>query len=931
MIKQYRIVILAVLMPVFFIAEIFTFAHPSKAEGQNEETDSYIDIYEDTTWHSTDDLNLFKSVTVYPGATLTIEKGAKIKFNKDINGDNTYLSVQGGRLLANGTEREPITITTDSDQKYYIIEFNNGYREEGSPVAEPSFLRFVEISSGGYEWNTDCTGCQALLNAIATPAYAEIRGVPAIMYFGGKVHIENSIFHDNEYADVGVEYDEFDSAIGTDNYLEVVNSNFKKYKDSQAVTTKLWCKQAGGPCRDKILLKDNWYDSSEGPDQPIENISSGGKGVAGYAHVDGWRTNDLIVDPVVVIPGITGSMPSKVITGKMVLDPVLHIYDNLMASFEKNGYTKNKNLFDLPYEWRNSNVLSAEELKNKISEIRTETGISKVDIVAHSMGGLLTRQYIENVGFQNDIDQFITLGTPNKGSPEAYLKWEAAEGFEDPLDKIARSLFALEAHSLGYDSLKDYIQNRVVSVRELLPDYSYLKKASNGEMKDYPDGYPRNEFLENLNSQTNLQKLSKVSFVNIVGKIDDDDTIGKFRVVNSTVSGSWEHGMPEDYYDSSTDQGIEYTSGDETVPLTSANGIAADKKIEIDSVHSDLPTKAQCEVIKELTGKNNCQYVSTFDRAKDLLFVGVFSPIDIQVVAPDGKRMGKNFASGEEYNEIPGAYYSGFDTENEFLTIPNPIDGEYKILTQGTGDGEYKVETTKISEDENDPTKVTESKVEISGTATKDSNEELTVEIAGTQVSTESKDETPPVINIISPENKAYQNNKILDIKYEISDDVSEAEKIEKEIFFDGNSITADKIDLSLEHLGDHNISITATDEAGNAQEAKIEFSDEANIDSIISNAGHYFNLHLITNIGTKNYLQAKLRLIKAELQAIESLQKSKMNKNLKNKMLEIARKTTNLQIDLLIKQLEKEKNLSKTIDIKIRELLMESLESIRF
>ena len=76
------------------VFSICFFTLQAQASDPNEEGDTYININQDTIWHSTDDLNFTKAVYVNPGATLTIEKGAKIKFGKDINGDNTRLSIR---------------------------------------------------------------------------------------------------------------------------------------------------------------------------------------------------------------------------------------------------------------------------------------------------------------------------------------------------------------------------------------------------------------------------------------------------------------------------------------------------------------------------------------------------------------------------------------------------------------------------------------------------------------------------------------------------------------------------------------------------------------------------------------------------------------------------------------------------------------------
>ena len=58
-----------------------------------------------------------------------------------------------------------------------------------------------------------------------------------------------------------------------------------------------------------------------------------------------------------------------------------------------------------------------------IARIKAETRAQKVDIVAHSMGGLLVRAYIQSAEYAGDIDRFAMVGTPNEGSTKAYDLW----------------------------------------------------------------------------------------------------------------------------------------------------------------------------------------------------------------------------------------------------------------------------------------------------------------------------------------------------------------------------------------------------------------------------------------------------------------------------------------------------------------------------
>ena len=88
-----------------------------------------------------------------------------------------------------------------------------------------------------------------------------------------------------------------------------------------------------------------------------------------------------------------------------------------------------------PYDWRRDNALSARRLSEFIERVRADHGDPglKVDIVAHSMGGLIARYYLRYGGVDTLDDnafpvsmagaqrvrRVVLLGTPNLGSVEA--------------------------------------------------------------------------------------------------------------------------------------------------------------------------------------------------------------------------------------------------------------------------------------------------------------------------------------------------------------------------------------------------------------------------------------------------------------------------------------------------------------------------------
>lgn len=66
-----------------------------------------------------------------------------------------------------------------------------------------------------------------------------------------------------------------------------------------------------------------------------------------------------------------------------------------------------------------SNIPNAHELKSFIDNVLLETGSEKVDIVAHSMGGLSSRYYIKNLEGVDKVGSLVTLGSPHYGTSTA--------------------------------------------------------------------------------------------------------------------------------------------------------------------------------------------------------------------------------------------------------------------------------------------------------------------------------------------------------------------------------------------------------------------------------------------------------------------------------------------------------------------------------
>ena len=62
---------------------------------------------------------------------------------------------------------------------------------------------------------------------------------------------------------------------------------------------------------------------------------------------------------------------------------------------------------------------NAIQLKKYINLIKERECVDKVNIIAHSKGGLDSKYMIENLGMEDSVASLTTLCTPHKGSPIA--------------------------------------------------------------------------------------------------------------------------------------------------------------------------------------------------------------------------------------------------------------------------------------------------------------------------------------------------------------------------------------------------------------------------------------------------------------------------------------------------------------------------------
>jgi pimeloyl-ACP methyl ester carboxylesterase len=141
------------------------------------------------------------------------------------------------------------------------------------------------------------------------------------------------------------------------------------------------------------------------------------------------------------------------------------------------------NYFEFPYDWRRDNRVAARRLARLapgwLKAWRQASGNldAKLILIAHSMGGLVSRYFLEVLGGWRDTRMLITFGTPYRGSLTALNV--LANGFR----KSVGLLTVVEMSSLV---------RSFTSVYQLLPIYPCYDPGSGqlqrvGEVTDIPN------------------------------------------------------------------------------------------------------------------------------------------------------------------------------------------------------------------------------------------------------------------------------------------------------------------------------------------------------------------------------------------------------------------------------------------------------------
>lgn len=369
---------------------------------------------------------------------------------------------------------------------------------------------------------------------------------------------------------------------------------------------------------------------------------------------DNFRIGDseTIQNKIIFLPGMGGSWNERamvlnetVAQSEWRMTPFVKNYDSMLQGFEDNGLVKNKDYFVYNYDWRKSMATQIIDFNSYINSLGLGTS-EKVDIVGHSMGGVIGRIWTQENS--QKVGKTITLGSPNAGAVKVYNMWNGAK-IANPTDPGSIALNILLAlQRKNNQTAVETIRAYAPALKDLLPTFDYLKK--NGVTLTPPS----NNYLTTKNVGVS-GIFSQLLAVNGKGTQTDAWISLGDRNIFDTLLGQWEQGRPI-----STIR----NDGDGTVLNKSAifNG---DSYTTVVANHGEVPNKSVNLVLTELgLGKTIATIANTnFDGA--VFYLG--SPATMKVNC-----------GGSDVVAIDG-----------FVTIANKKISDCSVKLTGTDNGTY--------------------------------------------------------------------------------------------------------------------------------------------------------------------------------------------------------------------------------------------------
>jgi pimeloyl-ACP methyl ester carboxylesterase len=371
--------------------------------------------------------------------------------------------------------------------------------------------------------------------------------------------------------------------------------------------------------------------------------------------------------PVVFLPGLGCSINfEEMFIGShnpsgWKITPGVNIYQNILNVF---NYPNNPNFYVFFYDWRRPATESAEALINFIkNDVRPW---NKVDLIGHSLGGLVARACVQTKENNCYANKLITVGSPHLGVVEAYPAVEAGEIWRTGVMKMAFELLIHYYQKPG-ETRRETLQRVAPIMNDLLPNFEYLYQ--NGSLIPWNTLSIQNPLFPLLSNLSELANIVKTFYGRSYPTLNSL-TVKETNMLNK-ILGNWPDGEP-------IDRGSTSNEGDETILSLSAK--IDYPNIENFSFNLDhggiISDQSALEKIFDLIGKTLPEGRNdSLEEEENYLVFFVHSPVKISLT------------------DLPEGSYAS----DELIIVPNPQEGNYTLNITNSSDGYYLLSVGQIN------------------------------------------------------------------------------------------------------------------------------------------------------------------------------------------------------------------------------------------
>ena len=353
-------------------------------------------------------------------------------------------------------------------------------------------------------------------------------------------------------------------------------------------------------------------------------------------------------------------------------------YSDIESFFTGMGYVKDNNFFVFNYDWRKDVRSTKDDLDALIESAKTASGQTKVNLVVHSMGGLIARYYISDSTKAIKVNKLIELGVPHLGAASAIK----ALVYGEP---IGRWYFKIINIGVNGKEVKDVIQN-FPSQQSLIPSVKYYDFYSNSTDLPYPFRDDRdidaNAVTGTLNYDQTKNLLTNLNYNMTVFGINEQlhnfldpilnqtnsvkiyEIVGTAQPTLGQLHETWWITWPINLIPKTDEI---FINGDDTVPLYSASlksdslDISGATKIYyVEQRHGDMPKSdgISMQTVKSILNDDNTLPTDVKDQKISLegQQITVDDDTTLDIYDNSGNHTGLN-SSGDVETNIPKTFY----------------------------------------------------------------------------------------------------------------------------------------------------------------------------------------------------------------------------------------------------------------------------------